>query len=296
MNNILKFMGLILMAPDTNGGDNPPAPPAEPPAAPPGDPAPPTPPAEPPIDPRTTDPEDLPPKYHSQLSPAKRESDDYKKYVYKNKGLDDLADDYISMAKRLEGALELPKKGATQEDMKNFLVKLGVPESADKYQLNNKLAEKNPLYKDVESQMKEFFWKTGLTQRQAQTMWNKMSEGWEEATTMIAKEREAEAKSFDERLNAELAKKYESKTDLEAATAETETLFKQHLTRTGLGDLYKSSGLLYNTRFVLAMAAEEKARSGNTLVQGDGGPKKTEGQGMFGNNYSDDFAKMYGKK
>jgi len=66
---------------------------------------------------------------------------------------------------------------------------------------------------------------------------------------------------------------------------ETANLFKQHIQRTGLGKLYKDSGLIYNPDFVMAMAAEEKARSGNSFVQGQPGGKQDESIGAFGTGY-----------
>ena len=88
-----------------------------------------------------------------------------------------------------------------------------------------------------------------------------------------------QAQTFDARLAATLDKTYTVKSERDSAMKETANLFKQHIQRTGLGKLYKDSGLIYNPDFVMAMAAEEKARSGNSFVQGQPGGSRMNRSG-----------------
>ena len=43
------------------------------------------------------------PKYSSQMDPKKRESEDYKKYLYKHKSLNEVADDHVALLVNLDG-------------------------------------------------------------------------------------------------------------------------------------------------------------------------------------------------
>lgn len=303
MFELLQRLMLIMMAADAGGEGGGSTPPATPPAdagatdhTPPagqegGDQKPPA--ADPPKD---APPKPQPPKFSSQLSPTKRDSEDYQKLVYKHQTLDELADDYVALNKRLERSMELPGKDAKPEEVKAFLQKLGVPEDEAGYKLDTTLVEKNPLYKDMENEMRKQFYRAGLTQRQAQGMWSLLSEGFKEATTYMDKQKEQQAQTFDARLAATLDKTYTVKSERDAAMTETATLFKQHLQRTGLGQLYKDSGLIYNPQFVMAMAAEEKARSGGSFVKGNPNGKQDDSYGAFGSNYSKDFIKGAGRK
>lgn len=297
---LFRRMMLIMMAPDggdAGSGATPPADTSTPPAGtPPADTTKPagqdTPPANPPTD---QPPKPALPKYSSQLSPAKRESDEYQKYLYKHGDLNELADDYVALNKRMEKSLELPGKDAKPEEVKAFLQKLGVPEDPGAYKLENSLSETNPLYKDMEKNMREQFYRAGLTNRQAQNMWSLLTEGYKQAQTYMEQQKAQQAQTFDARLAATLDKTYTVKSERDSAMNETANLFKQHIQRTGLGKLYKDSGLIYNPDFVMAMAAEEKARSGNSFVQGQPGGKQDESIGAFGTGYHKSFKDQVGR-
>ena len=62
------------------------------------------------------------PKYAFPTLPwEKRESEDYQKYVYKHQKLDDIADNYVELSKKLERSLQVPGKDADEKDIKAFL-------------------------------------------------------------------------------------------------------------------------------------------------------------------------------
>lgn len=252
-----------------------------------------TPPANPPADQQA---KPALPKYSSQLSPTKRESEEYQKYLYKHAGLDELADDYVSLSKRLEKAIEVPGKDAKPEDIKAFLGKLGVPEKADDYDLEIKGLEEGQAPEALKKTMREQFMKAGLTKAQAKGVWQGFVQNYINGRAYMEQQRSQQAQTFDARLAATLDKTYTAKSERDAAMKETATLFKQHIQRTGLGQVYKQTGLLYNTDFVLKMAAEEKARSGSSFVQGQPGGKQEPSYGTFGSGYSPEFIREMGKK
>lgn len=239
------------------------------------------------------------PKYSSQLKAEVRESEDYKKYVYKNKDLSELSDSYVALSKRLENAIEIPGEDATVEDMKKFFSQMGMPESPEDYILPNMMKDESELYKDLDKAMREEFHKSALSTRQAANMWKIITKGLAASKVYSEHHEEAMAKSFDERLETSMGDGFPSTADKKAAAAEVGALFKQHVSRTGLGKFYKDSGLIYDVEFVKQVAKNEKAQGPQASVLGEPPSSKGDGGsgGMFGSDgYSEDFKGRYGGK
>lgn len=311
----LLAMGMIFFAPDSGGTDGggsvnttPPAdPPPTEPTEPPGstqDPPPAEPPADPPADNSRPhrdvldmkDKADEPPipKYSSQLKAELRDSEDYKKYVYKNKDLSELSDSYVSLSKRLENAIEIPGEDASKEEIQAFLKNLGVPEGADKYVLPNVMKDESEIYKDLESAMRIEFHKSGLSMRQAANMWKLLSHGLASSKVYSENHEKMLAQSFDSRLSKQLGDDFPSEADKSAAMKEIGTIFNQHIERTGLGKYYKDSGLIFNPEFVKKVVDDEKKRGAKSTIVGEPGGKGTiESTGTFGDDYSKDFNERY---
>ena len=236
------------------------------------------------------------PKWSSQLPPEKRESDAYKKHLYGHQSLEELSDAYVSLAEKQGRSLELPGKDATPDQVKAFLGKLGLPEDEAGYELENKHNDQSQIYKELEEGMRKQFYRNGLTKRQASSMWEMISDGYHQSGQYIEALRANKVQTFDARLGAALKDTYPVQAERDTAARETMTLFAQHVQRTGLGKAYKDSGLLYDPAFVMAIAADEKARGGSPIVQGGSGPAPENNHGAFGSNYSKDFLDAYGKK
>lgn len=236
------------------------------------------------------------PKFASQLNPKKRESEDYKKYLYKHQKLDDIADDYVALNKRMEKAIEIPGKDAKPEDIKAFMQKLGVPEKESDYELN---LGKNPSKEisKLADEMRKDYMRAGMTKQQAKVMWGSMLKNIQEGQNQlkaIVDHQQQQAQTFDARLAAKLETSYPVKAERDGAMQETVNLFKQHISRTGLGKVYKDSGLIYNPDFVMAIAKDEKSRSGSGFVEGRPGVQGEKPMGAFGNNYHESFKHTVG--
>jgi len=207
------------------------------------------------------------PKYSSQLDPKKRESEEYKKYLYKHKSLNDVADDNVALNKRLEKAIEIPGKDASPEEVKAFFTKLGVPEDESGYELPDNGLDKE-IANPIADQMRKEFIKAGMTKTQARTIWNYFSKNMVTGQKMMEGQRDKMAQTFDARLAKRLEEAYPVKAERDGAMKEAVNLVQKHIGRTGLGKLYKESGLLYNTEFILAISKDEKQRSGSAIVEG----------------------------
>lgn len=251
-------------------------------------------PAAPVVDDKDT--KDEIPKYSSQLNPKRRDSEEYKKYLYKHKDLNEVAEDYVSLSQRMEKALELPGKDATPEQVKEFMQKLGVPEKEADYDLPMDGGDQKAL-QPIADEMRKQFMRAGMTKTQAKTMWshylNSMRQG-QQILQSIKADGDNMAKTFDARLAQKLESSYPVKAEREGAMKEAVSLFKQHVSRTGLGKAYKESGLLYNPDFILAISRDEKSRSGSSYVEGRAGLPGEKSLGAFGSQYHESFKDSVG--
>ena len=224
------------------------------------------------------------PKYFSQFSPEKRESEDYGKYIKDKATLGDLADAYIDLAKRAERQIEVPGADATPEQKAAFLNRLGVPQKAEEYDCFENEESKRLLSGQ--------FHKLGLTKGQAKGVNSLITSLAAVGNKMSDDAAKARVASFDSRLDGVLSKTYPNEAERKEAAKETVALLQRYVERTGLGKTLKDSGLLYDEAFVMAIAADERSRGGAaTFVQSaQPSPQKP---GTFG-NYSDEFEKKYG--
>lgn len=228
--------------------------------------------------------------YLDSIDPEKRKSKDYQ-VLNDFETPEALADAYVRMSKR--NVLELPGKDAKPEAVKAFLQKLGVPESADAYELPDNGVDPK-ISGPLADQMRKEFMKAGMTKRQGETMWKMFTKEISLGNDRINAARENHKQTFDARLAAKLEKAYPVKAEREGAMSEAVNLFKQHMSRTGLGKIYKDTGLIYNPDFIMAIANDEKSK-GSTFVQGKTSNQKgNTNTGKFDGNYSKDFENFIG--
>lgn len=221
------------------------------------------------------------PAYFSQFNPDKRGSEDYARYLGDKATITDVADAYVALAKNADKSLVLPGPEATREEQLSFLTKLGVPETADGYEITDE-AQKKILAPE--------FHKMGLTKGQAKgvtAMFNNLAKA---GNDMLAGAKQSRIDSFDARLDAALAKSYPNKAERTEAAKETMALFQRSIQRTGLGKSFEAAGQIYDADFVMKVAQDEKSRNGAGFVQGAAAPPQPEG--LFG-DYDDSFKSRY---
>ena len=221
------------------------------------------------------------PAYFSQFNPDKRGSEDYAKYLGDKATITDVADAYVAMAKNADKSIVMPGADATREEQLAFMSKLGVPETADGYEIADE-GQKKLLAPE--------FHKMGLTKGQAKgvtAMFNNLAKA---GNDMLAGAKQSRIDSFDARLDAALAKSYPNKAERTEAAKETMALFQRSIQRTGLGKSFEAAGQIYDADFVIRVAQDEKSRNGAGFVQGASAPSKPEG--LFG-DYDDSFKARY---
>lgn len=187
----------------------------------------------------------------------------------KYKTVKDFASGYESLVSRLGTAVNIPNQYSTQEQIDEFYNKLGRPESADKYQFQDKLPEGLEIDEKLDADYRELAYNIGLTGDQAQKLrefYNSAVEAaylgnQKDVQTRLAQAHEQNVNEIKQMWGGD----YKAKTKIAMNTARAvlsqDTL--DYLDATGLGN---------NAKLISDFYELSKRLSGATgLIDGDGG-------------------------
>jgi hypothetical protein len=234
------------------------------------------------------------PKFASQLSPEIREKRKTELSALKGKHLNDVMEDYFGIKGKLDGAIVPPGKDAKPEEVDAFFKKMGIPRTADEYKLNTEAVKSMDKDGAFTKGFREIARKNGLTQRQAENIFNTIAAGM----TQDSQTKEAKAKEVRGTFDARLAEAVGDP----AKAKETGEYFKRFIVSIGDKELVKElheSNVLYSPRFARAMAEYHKKYAGDpSFVDGHGpaGGAEPKGTGKKLMAHSDQFEEHYGKK
>lgn len=235
------------------------------------------------------------PKYLDQVSPQKRDSEDYKA-LYKYAKLEDLADAMIntsreneSLKKQSERTIVIPE--ATDiEGAKAFYKKLGVPESADGYKLSVLGELKTDGDKMVADMIRKSSFEAKLTEKQAEHIGAMMVsiarmgvENLKNAADLKRKNAESDLIASYDDISADVDKKAAAERDRAAYNALIE--------EAGLKELFDNNGISYTPKAVRALAAYARKHSGTALPPDVSKGKDTDRSKRY--NYSEEFNNFY---
>jgi len=267
----------LFFSPDEGGGG--------PPAAPPADPAPAAPAAEP-------APEPEPKPATGWLTQVPKELREHPSLIKHGK-MGDLLQDYIELSGKAERALYLPGKDAKPEEIQAFLKKMGIPESAEGYELDEKLVKDQPGGKEFLEAFRTMAHTAGMTKKQAAKSLEFVA-GIARSGGEAQKAAEKQAReTFDARLleavggNADKAQETRNR------------LISFMAKRVGDQELVKdmaAKGILYDVRYVRLFAQLEERVGDAPFVDGKRkGPPEAKSKGKQG-HYSAEFDAAYGGK
>ena len=230
--------------------------------------------------------EKSPPKFISQLSPDRQERfREFLKDVYGGKGLNEVVEDLHSLHELKKRALVIPGEKATEEERKEFLKKLGIPEKEEEYEIDEKLFEAVPNREEFIRLFKKTARSFASTKKQAQ--------GWAKFLSQIltlGKSAEVEKRKTLENTFEDRLRKV-SKDEQEFT--EAKNLYKQFLLRQDEGFIAEldRTGILYSEQFAKRIADLEKKSPDMPYIEGRGGSKREEPKKLF--SYGEEFSKRY---
>lgn len=231
------------------------------------------------------------PAYFSQF---KKENREKFSSLSKYKSLDELADAVLKGEEKeepnYEGYLKLPTKDSTTEELKEFMKKLGVPESSDKYTFKAK-DDDTALVKAAEKTQKEASLRAGLTDSQAEAMWGVTNAVIDTQMKLLSEAEEKHKASFNERFDSLFKESYPDKNRREEAEKEAINRFSALMGETGLGKVFEETGAIYDERIVKGLSEfYQKMRGSYSLGEQKGNGSKSTTKFT----YSDEFTKEFG--
>lgn len=228
-------------------------------------------------------------KFRSQLSKDNQSLD-----FGEIKTIDDLTKGYFDRGKQLENAIQFPTQNSSEEDIKSFLSKIGVPDGADKYNIEQgKMSDEQ--FKSLENIFRTEAYGAALSSTQATKMWNMVQTHFSAQENMVNNALEQAQTSFPTRFDSYL-KNAENIADpnvRETSMKENATLFNKFAKDTGLDSLFSTLGLNLNPEFITKMAKVAKAAGDSTFVKSSSNTRNTN-KNSFG--YGSQWDKAYGGK
>lgn len=231
-------------------------------------------------------------KYYSQLDKETAGNKDIMDRVKDCKSVSDLAKGYSDLKGRMDRSLLIPDENSTDDEVREYFRKLGVPEKEDGYELTD--GDYDPeVLKDFKQQFRsQVLYRNGLTKVQGEKV-------WEAALNMLKAERdrnmaifEDAKKNFSQRHDALLQKDYPVASDRKAVMNEDISYAAEFLAETGLGKFFKDVGLVYNPDVIHRLAQYHKSRSAK-VVMGTGGASEQSNE-MF--SQGKQWTEAYGRK
>lgn len=226
------------------------------------------------------------PKYISQLKKEHQELD-----LSKYETIDDLVDAVMDYEKKSERSIEIPGKDASEEEIRAFLSKMGVPEDSDKYNL-----QKGNLTDEEYTSLRETFkneaYKAALSSGQAERIWKMISNHFVAQRNAFTKMQEDAINSFETRFDSYI-KENENILDEHARVErmqEDVNYFKKFAIDNGLGNLFAKIGLNLNPEFISKIAKVQKSLNGS-FVASNGNTKDNSSTKA---QYGEQFVKMFG--
>lgn len=235
------------------------------------------------------------PKYLDQVSPVKRDSEDYKT-LYKYAKLEDLADAMINtsrenaeLKKQSERTITIPE-AEDIEGTKAFYKKLGVPESADGYKLSVLGELKTDGDKMVADMIRKSSFEAKLTEKQAEHIGALMVSIAKKGVETMKNAAELKRKNAD----SDLIASYDdisADVDKKAAAEKDRAAYNSLIEEAGLKELFDNNGISYTPKAVRALAAYARKHSGTALPPDVSKGKDTDRSKRY--NYSEEFNNFY---
>jgi hypothetical protein len=227
----------------------------------------------------------------AQMSRELREK--YKDHLetLKGKHFNDVIDECFTAQQALKKAVVFPQKGASAEEVQQFLKTMNIPLAPDGYGLKPELLGEGEETAVFTQNLAQRMHRMGLTKKQGAQMFAEIAGLAKAGAAQQQALRQNLSETFDSRLEEYLGK--------DAAKAqETRNFFKRFFA--GLNDrkLVKElddAGMLFSPRFVAAMAAYHKENTAEPplVVGGRGGSAASKNDGL---NKTDVFTERYGQR
>jgi hypothetical protein len=224
----------------------------------------------------------------SQLPDETRQKHKDRLTELKGKRLSDVLDEFFTAKQTLNRAVVFPQKGSAPEEVQKFLKVMGIPQKPEEYGLKPEILGPGEEVKTFVQNLAARMHRNGLTRKQGAQMFAEIASMVKAGISQQEAARKTMIESFDSRVEEFLGK--------DSAKAEdTRNYFKRFLVSLKDRKLVKDmdeSGILYNPRFVAALAGYHKENTSEPPLVAGGRGGAESGRGTLAK--SDDFIERYG--
>jgi hypothetical protein len=204
--------------------------------------------------------------------------------------IDDLAADWKKLSDGSKNSIKVPNKDASPEEVRTFLDTLGVPESADKYELEQKNLS-NDQYTEIKDVfMKEAF-NSALSTGQAKNMWNMVNGHFTAQNEMLKEMNNNVKETFEARFDKELESQSNDPAARKEMAEEYANSYKDLIMKNPDCAVFKEFGLNFNPKVIIALAKLSNASGSDKFNSGTTKFNSSSNSSPFG----DQFNKTYGK-
>ena len=231
-------------------------------------------------------------KYFSQLDKETAGNKDVMERIKDYKSVSDLAKGYSELRSKMDRSLTIPNENSTDEEVREYFKRLGVPDNDQGYQLTDGDYKPEAIKQLKDEFRSKVLYRNGLTKVQGEKV-------WEAALAMLKAERDRNTsnneelkKTFAERHDQLLRKEYPVDADRKAAMNEDLSYATEFLSESGLGKFFKEIGLVYNPDVIHKLAMYHKNRTARG-VMGTGGNTAGESNEVFTQGKA--FQEAYGR-
>lgn len=230
------------------------------------------------------------PAWFSQL---KKESREKYRALSRHRTLDELADAALRAEDADRSALKIPGKDASKEEIREYLDKIGVPQSPEGYQFPRSKDEDSGFKVSVEKTLRDVCFRNALSGRQAQAVYGMAMGMIDTIEGAVSKQLQAREDSFDASFEDLFRKDYPDKAKRKAAMTAAMNGVTALLNETGIGKAMKACGAVYDPDIMKALGEYASKRNGS-FTSGS----QTPGSGRHGGfaSYGKAFSDAYGKK
>lgn len=230
------------------------------------------------------------PAWFSQL---KKENREKYRALSRHRTLDELADAALRAEDADKATLRIPGKDAGKEEIREYLDKIGVPQSPDGYQFPRAKDEDSGFKASVEKTLREVCFRNALSGKQAQAVYGMAMGMIDTIEGAVAKQIQAREDSFDASFEELFRKDYPDKAKRKAAMTAAMNGVTALLNETGIGKAMRACGAVYDPGIMKALGEYASRRNGS-FTSGS----QTPGTGRRGGfaSYGKAFSDAYGKK
>lgn len=230
------------------------------------------------------------PAWFSQL---KKENREKYRSLSRHRTLDELADAALRAEDADKATLRIPGKDAGKEEIREYLDKIGVPQSPDGYQFPRAKDEDSGFKASVEKTLREVCFRNALSGKQAQAVYGMAMGMIDTIEGAVARQIQAREDSFDASFEDLFRKDYPDKAKRKAAMTAAMNGVTALLNETGIGKAMRACGAVYDPGIMKALGEYASRRNGS-FTSGS----QTPGTGRHGGfaSYGKAFSDAYGKK